>query len=270
MRSNTSALVCSGGGALGIAHVGVLEVLEESAYQFDFLAGVSAGAIVTAGIACGLKSNQIWDIIKSVNIYALALDTPKTNYGMIQGQKVYEILETSFGDTHFEDLDMPLHIGCTDFETGERVMINTGKITDAVRGSLSIPVLFEPYFHPTLETYLADGGLTQNFPLDIALEKYEGDQIIGVDVTGVVPPLPDYTEKVLIGRTNRFKKMAERTFQIMFKAQRASFEDDPRVQIIEPELDDYSAMSLGSSNFEEIYKIGKTAGNEFLKNKNAH
>ena len=113
----------------------------------------------------------------------------------MSGKKVYKVLEDIYGDTTFEDLDVPLYIGATDFSTGERVIISSGKIVDAVRASLSVPLVFEPFFHPTLERWLVDGGLSQSYPIDIISKRYDGNIILGIDVGSSICPKQDFSQK---------------------------------------------------------------------------
>ena len=251
-----SALILSGGGALGLAHIGVLENLEKH-YEFNYLAGVSAGAIVAAGYACGMNSVQIKHAIDQTDIFSLAFDLSWKNSGIISGDMILEKLSKIYGDRTFEDLKVPLTIGATDFSTGERVNITSGKIADAVRASLSIPVLFEPYVHADTDRYLVDGGLSQNFPLDLAIKEYEGPHIIGINVANIKPLPEDFDTTKFFGRNQDLFKSIQRTFRIFFQNQQTHFPEDPRVNLIEPDLSDYSSATLSRAKFEEIIEIGK-------------
>ena len=181
-----AALVLSGGGALGIALIGILEELEKKGYEFDYIAGVSAGAIVSACIAYGLKSQEIWEIIHDTKLFKIAFDFSITKFGIISGDKALLKLQEIFGDMQIEDLKIPLKIGATNFQTGERVIFSSGSLAEAVRCSLSVPVLFNPYFHTQQKIWCVDGGLSQNFPLDLAISEYQGDKIFGVDVSSSI------------------------------------------------------------------------------------
>lgn len=258
MTKQKSALVLSGGGALGMAHIGVLKSLEPN-YQFDFLAGVSAGSIVAAGVACGMNAAQIEYAIDQTDLFDLAFDVSWKNTGLIAGDSIHDILDKIYGSRTFEDLNVPLHIGATDFSTGKRVTISEGYIADAVRASLAIPVVFEPYYHKAREQYLVDGGLSQNFPLDLAIEQYQGDSIIGVDVANL-KPLPDdfHTEK-FFGRNHDLFKNIQRTFRIFFQNQQTHFPQDDRVQLIEPDLTEFSSATLSRKKFKQIMAIGEQA-----------
>lgn len=250
-----AALVLSGGGALGAAHIGAVEKLEKHGFEFDFFAGVSAGAIVAAFIACEKKAAEALAIIKEINVFSLAFDFSKSNFGILRGNKIKKILDKIFEDKDFKDLKSPLLIGATDFTTGERIIINQGKISDAVRASLSVPLLFEPFYHEKTKRWLADGGLSQNFPLDLAIEKYKGDKIIGIDVAGNFPKNVDFLEKKFFGKAKKLRMMAQRTMRIIFKNQQANFPQDKRVTIIRPDLNKFT--SFDAFKLEDIVEQGR-------------
>ncbi len=257
MKKTKAAFVLSGGGALGLAHIGVLKKLEKQ-YDFDFLAGVSAGAIVAAGVACGMNAAQIEHAIDQTNLFNVAFDVSFKNTGLITGDNIQDILNKIYGDRTFSDLKTPLFIGATDFSTGKRVTITEGKIADAVRASLSIPVIFEPYHHKVLDQYLVDGGLSQNFPLDLAIENYQGDKIIGINVANIKPLADDFNTEKFFGRNKDLINNLQRTFRIFFKSQQ-QFKVDERVQLIEPDLSAFSSATLSRSKFKQIMDVGEKA-----------
>jgi NTE family protein len=248
-----SALVLSGGGGLGVAHVGVLSVLEKK-FDFDFLTGSSAGAIVAAGIACGVPIEKISELLHRQNFFMLAFDFSSSNFGFLRGEKVFKLLREVFQDRTFEDLpkEKELIVCATDFQTGELVKINTGDIASAVRASLSVPILFEPFFHK--ERWLVDGGLSSNFPLDIAITQYKGEKIIGVDVSTDLSGEVRCEEKKLFGKILHFQPTLERTFRILFKSQQRILPYDDRTTILRPKLCEYSTLDLGK--LKEIEKKG--------------
>ena len=256
-----SALALSGGGVLGVAHLGFLETLWDD-YEFDMYAGVSAGAIVSACLALGKTPKEVWDIIHDTKIFKVLFDISPRNFGLFSGEKVYKILGEIFEDAQFEDTKYPLFIGATDFSTGKRLVINTGSIADAVRASISVPIVFEPYFHKELEKWLVDGGLSQNLPLDTVLEKYKGEHIIGIDVGSDIDPTEDFSKKEFFAKGKHLTEALIRTFRIFYKNQQ-HFIEDPRVQIIRPKLAKYSAADV--LKLKEIYKVGEESGKAFLK-----
>ena len=251
-----SALVLSGGGALGVAHIGVLKNLGKN-YQFDFIVGVSAGAIIGGGIACEKTPEEIWNIIKETSLFHIAFDISLKNSGLIRGDKIHQILDEVYEGKHFEDLSTPFYVGATDFSTGNQIIINSGKIADAVRASMAVPVIFEPFFHPQYQKFLVDGGLSQNFPLDLAIKKYKGNEIIGINVANL-PPLPkDFGTKKILGRNTDLLRSTQRAFKIFFKNQQQNFPKDPRVQIIEPDLSAFSSITFSQRKLEQILKQGE-------------
>jgi len=256
MKKTNSALILSGGGALGLAHIGVLKNLEKE-YDFDFLAGVSAGAIVAAGVACGMNAKQIEYAIDQTDILNLAFDVSWKNTGIISGDNILASLDKIYGERTFEDLKVPLFIGATDFSTGERVIITEGRIADAVRASLAIPVVFEPYYHQESGRYLVDGGLSQNFPLDLAIDQYQGDKIIGINVANLKPLADDFHTDKFFGATKDLVGNLQRTFRIFFQNQQSHFPVDDRVQLIEPDLTAFSSATLSRSKFKQIMEVGE-------------
>jgi len=260
-----SALVLSGGGTLGTAHIGVLKSLA-TRYQFDFLCGVSAGAIVAGFLAVEFQPDQIWDIVRHTNIFPNMLDLAKNSFGLVAGDRIVELLKTHLGEVEFADLDYPLYIGATDFKTGKNVALCQGKLTDAIRASISVPVLFSPYYHPDYDQWLVDGGLSQNFPLDLAIDQYQGDQIIGIDVIGQINSDIDFSQSgpsiPPIDQISKIRPVLERSIRIMLMNQEAYFRTDQRVKIIRPPLTDYTSYDI--TKVESIYQIGLESGRSFI------
>ena len=259
-QKKQAALVLSGGGALGAAHIGALRALENLDFDFDFYAGVSAGALICALAACGRRSAEIQRILEEVNFFSLVFDFTRMPYALLRGNKVKERLASVFEDRTFADLNRPLFIGCTDFSTGERVILNRGSITEAVRASLSVPVLFEPFYHAQEERWLVDGGLTQNFPLDIAIQHYPGTAILGIDVTASVLQPLDFSQRKSRNKARHLTMAAQRAIHILLLNQQQSLPPDPRVSRIVPDLRGYTALDV--FRLAEIIEAGEKAVHE--------
>lgn len=252
----------SGGGVLGVAHLGFLQSIENH-YEFDSYAGVSAGAIVAACLATGKTSDEIWHIILEKNLFGLLFDFSPRNFGFFSGEKVYKILEEIFEEKTFEDLKYPLYIGATDFSTGQRITLTSGRIVEAVRASLSVPVLFEPFWHQEEKKWLVDGGLSQNFPVDTAIEQYKGDLILAIDVGSDIDTQEDFSKKKWTQKGKNLTESLIRTIRIFYKNQQ-TFLSDSRVKVIRPELSHYSAADV--LKIKQIYSQGQLCGELFLKN----
>ena len=144
MPKRKVGLALSGGAARGLAHIGVLEVLEKEGISIDMIAGTSAGAAIGALYAQGKDINQIKSLVLDLNwkrlVSLVDLALPKT--GFIKGRKVKNQLRSIVGDIEFEELRIPLACVATDIRTGEEVIIKQGSVLEGVRASISIPVIF--------------------------------------------------------------------------------------------------------------------------------
>jgi NTE family protein len=257
-----SALVLSGGGGLGLAHIGALKYLEKENH-FDFYAGVSAGAIVSAGHAVGYSAQEISDIIHSQNFFKLAFDFSGSNFGILRGKKVFQLLEETFQQKTFEDVKKEgkiLKIYATDFQTGERVEISSGRIDTAVMASLSVPVLFEPLEYNG--RWLTDGGLSGNFPIEETLKNYAGESIIGIDVATSLDVHHDFSQKKFFGKAGGIQKTLERSFRILFQSQQQFDTTDPRLKIFKPDLSQFKTIDI--HKLKDIEKAGEECLQNFL------
>jgi len=255
-----AALVLSGGGALGAAHIGAAEALEDRGGTFDFFAGVSAGAIVAALLASGRRPTEAWRAIVESKVLKLLFDISWKKFGLIRGEKVRAAIGDVIGEATFESLPHPLHIGTTDLVTGERVSIASGCIADAIRASISIPVLFEPFRHPGLGRWLADGGLVENLPLSAAAAGYRGDRIIAVDVATAIDGEIDFGRRPDGSKGRTLMGLLGRSLKILLRSQQAGPPGDPRVAMVVPDLGRYGPgdiLKLG-----EIREKGREAVEE--------
>ena len=208
------ALVLSGGGAKGVAHIGVLKVLERAGIPIDIITGTSMGSIVGGLYACGndamrldsIVRSQDWSIVLSDrdnlkyqslkereqhNTYALStslrLKKKKQSIsgGFIIGKNIGKLLRT-FTYPYSDSIDfdtLPIRFACvaTDVVDNSEIVFHRGVISEAMRASMSIPGAFAPVRKG--KQVLVDGGLRNNYPADIAKEM-GADYIIGVSVAG--------------------------------------------------------------------------------------
>ena len=182
LNKRTVGLALGGGAARGLAHIGVLGVLQKEGIPIDMIAGTSTGAAIGAvyahrkdvSLLKDLAIDQDWK--KLASLVDLAL--PKT--GFIEGKKVIGLLKTVIGgDIKFGDLSIPLACVATDITTGEEVVISQGSVVEAVRASISIPVIFTAV--KWQGRYLVDGGLVNPVPVNV-LKEMGADFIIAVNV----------------------------------------------------------------------------------------
>jgi len=175
-------LALGSGGARGLAHIGVIKVLKENNIPIDYIVGSSMGAIIGAYYALNLEIDSLekkaLQLTKRDLVKLIDITSPKR--ALIAGNKVKNFIKNLIEDKSFSDTKIPLKIIATDLESGEEVIISRGKLIDAIRASISIPVLFPPIrLHKRL---LVDGGIVNATPVDIVKEM-GADIVIGVDLT---------------------------------------------------------------------------------------
>jgi NTE family protein len=195
------ALVLSGGGAKGLAHVGVINALDSLGFPPpSFIAGTSMGAIVGGLYACGLSPGELsrfvleeFDINDYLGGFAFRIDglagklfkagqilgNLATRSGIDSGQLVIELFERLTGGKKFSETSIPFRCNAVDLVNGEEVIFDSGSVARAMRASMSFPAFFEPLIDG--ERCYADGGLAHNLPVFIA-RKAGWKRILAVDV----------------------------------------------------------------------------------------
>jgi NTE family protein len=274
-------LVLSGGGARGAAHIGVLKVLEENRVPIDAIAGTSMGAVVGGLYASGLNAADIERVMESVDWQDAFRDRPprvdlnfrrkledqsflvkfplglkgrkfRLPRGLVQGQKLTQTLRSLTLPVaqvqSFDDLAIPFRAIATDIVTGERVVMDHGDLTTAMRASLSAPGVFSPV--ESEGRMLVDGGLSSNLPIDVA-------RTMGVDLLIVVDCGFPLLER---GKLDSVATVSNQMLAILIRhntaAQRATLTDADVV--IDPALGDFS--SLDFAEHEKAIRIGEEAG----------
>ena len=207
-------LALSSGGSRGLAHLGVLKVLLEENIPVDLVAGTSAGAWFGAFFAAGWTQKQYNDFteyIKTVtklsnwdlNIFPRA--------GMVKGRRARDkVIAKSVENRWFEDLAIPMYMIAADIYTGDEIVFESGPLADAIRSSLSVPVLANPWFYQS--RYFVDGGIVNPLPASVLREK-GADIIIA---SSVIQPL----HKSFSGRRDRMPSILQ-IISNMFSAMEA-------------------------------------------------
>ncbi|MGE4489295.1 MAG: patatin-like phospholipase family protein [Kiritimatiellales bacterium] len=191
-------LALGGGGARGLAHIHVLEVLDELGVRPHRIAGTSIGALLGALYASGLSGREIRDIIcawqpprpekrgglldrHDLRRWASLIDPSFGRSGLLKGEKVIRFLAETIRCTTFEKLEIPLYVTAADFGDASEVVFKSGDLLSAVRASIAIPGVFTPVERNG--RLLLDGGVVNPLPYNL-LQK-ECDLVIAVDVGGV-------------------------------------------------------------------------------------
>ena len=127
-------LALSGGAARGIAHIGVLKALEEQDIPIKFISGTSVGAIIAALYAFDIELDEIGRFAKSLNLSKVS-SFKLSKYGLFDNHNLKDLLYQYIGDSRIEDSKLPLAIIATDISSGEKVILNSGSVCDAVCAS---------------------------------------------------------------------------------------------------------------------------------------
>ena len=219
-RAQKVGLVLSGGGAKGLAHVGVLRQLEKNQIPIDYIVGTSMGAIVGAMYAAGYSPNEIEEIVlrpefqtwvsgaplegKVYNYYdaeptpaalhlRLAIDSTlnvRVTPRLVNDVTLNYVLATllapagATANYNFDNLLIPYRAVASEVFTREKVIQRSGSLSDAVRNSMAFPLAFRPIRQPD-GRYLFDGAVVDNFPTDVMRKEFTADVIIGVNVGDV-------------------------------------------------------------------------------------
>ncbi len=182
-----TALVLSGGGARGIAHLGAIKFLEKQGFHFDLVIGTSMGSIIGAGYACGLRPEEMERFLKEFGdtdglINALDISTALSRRGLFRRDVIEGYLRKAFNHKTFDDTLIKLVIVAYDITSDELVLLDEGDIVTAILASTAIPGYFEPVVCEG--RILVDGGIANrgDFPVWVAREL-GADTIIVVDVS---------------------------------------------------------------------------------------
>ncbi len=182
IRHPKVGLALGSGGPKGLAHIGVIKVLEKNNIPIDFIAGCSIGAMV--GGLYALTKNISW--VENVametdwrRILSLLIEPTIFSGGLVGGKKIEKFILDQTGRKEFKDLKIPLTIIATDILTGQKVEITEGSLAKAIRASSSIPLAFKPC--KWKNKLLVDGGLSDPVP-DNTVRKMGSDLVISVNL----------------------------------------------------------------------------------------
>jgi NTE family protein len=171
-------LALGGGAVRGLAHLGVLAVLEREGIPIDCVAGSSAGAFIGSLYCAGLDSQHLIEIARQIGWRNLARPTV-SGRGLFSFSRLERWVTALVGDLDFAQLEKPFAAVATDLETGESVVLREGRLAPAVRASCSIPGIVPPM--ELGGRTLVDGGISDNLPV-AAARALGADYVIGVDV----------------------------------------------------------------------------------------
>ncbi|HZE86852.1 MAG TPA: patatin-like phospholipase family protein [Methylomirabilota bacterium] len=176
-------LALGSGGAKGLAHIGVIKMLEKNKIPIDYIAGSSIGAVIGAHYATFKDIKKLEDLVVSLTLRkGFQLFDPTIRGGFIKGKKFEFFLKEILERADFKNLRIPFAAVATDFHTAKPVIFTNGDLVKAIHASISVPTIFQPVFYK--DKHLADGGLSNSVPVDI-VRKMGADIVLAVNLDTV-------------------------------------------------------------------------------------
>ena len=229
-------LALGSGSARGLAHVGVIQVLEAYHIPSDIIAGTSIGSVIGSLYAAGASIDQLEEAALSMKktTTLFIIDPTIPHSGLISGKKIEDMLnDLALEGKTFDDLNIPFAAVATDVESGAEVILTQGKVLDAVRASISIPGIFTPVKYQ--DYYLVDGGVVDPVPVDV-VQKMGADIIIAVSLAKLSP----YTTTLIIDKErDSLEEELEKssTLQQKIVQVKSTFEGPNIVEVISQSID---------------------------------
>ncbi len=173
-------LALGSGASRGLAHIGVIEAIEKAGIKVDYIAGSSMGALIGAAYASGeLEKLRHHALSMDWRQFTAYLDFNFPQQGLLEGEKLVQLIEFLVSSRTFEELNIPLGVTATDLTTGKEIDLEKGDLIHAIRASISLPGIFNPF--EIDGNYLVDGGLVNPVPVDL-VRSMGADFIIAVDL----------------------------------------------------------------------------------------
>ena len=170
-------LVLSGGGTRGFAHLGAIKAFEEYGLKFDFVSGTSAGSLVGAFYASGMKFEDMLNIARKID--EKDIRTSKLVFVPSKTDGIEKVITENLGDINIEDLKIPFTATAVDLKSTDEICLTKGNLAKAVAASCCVPAIFQPVEHNN--RLLCDGGLRNTMPADIP-KIFGCDYVVAIDV----------------------------------------------------------------------------------------
>lgn len=260
------------GGALGISLVGVWKVFERNNVSLDLVAGTSMGALIGAAYAAGVPVDEVVRQMSAIDrawLYENVFwDVTVPRSGFLGGTTLMRTIRGFLGEKTFDDLEIPFACVATDIQTGEEVLFRDGRLTEAIRASCGIPVLFRPFHYRG--RYLVDGGLVNPVPTPV-VSQMGADVLLSVNLTqppgeSRLPRRKEFSETLPLPLPADFKgpHLATIIFKTIYTMQYEIAQS--RLEIadvtITPNLKGFSWMEFYRA--KELIEAGERAAEEAL------
>lgn len=274
LRGMDITLALGGGGVRGNSHIGVIRRLEQEGFRIKGVAGTSFGGIVGGLYAAGYRPNDIEEIFCGLDQKSLYGHRPDDGPSLIGLAGVRQWLETLLGERTIESLQIPFVVTAVDLRTGSEVLLNNGRLVDAILATIAMPALFPVRHIGDLE--LIDGGVLDPVPVNPARALAPRLPVVAVSLTPPMGtaartwsiPIPTYVPRAIIDRLARMRYglMLDVYLRSMDILNRAITDyrlqlDNPDV-IVRPRVGNIDTLDI--INVREVIRIGEEAVDEIL------
>ena len=247
-------LALSGGGVRGMAHIGVIKVLEKNQVPISFISGASAGALVGGIYASGTPIEKIEETVTKLRSRDIArlIDPGRPSVGFIKGNKLMKLISKILTEKNIENFKIPFSAIATDVVTGDEIIFNRGDALTAIRSSISFPGVFAPVKFEN--SFLVDGGVVNPLPVD-AVKEMGADVILGVNVLGEPTAKVDEKKQTIVSR-----KVISNIISIMEKKMvdlKLEKVKDKNMVILKPNVRGISTFTVSSKSLVQAIKEGE-------------
>ena len=268
------SLALGGGGSRGFAHIGVLRRLEKEGFRISAIAGTSAGGIVAMAYAAGYSPDELEAVFSKVDQSKLFARSPEEGPGILGLSGATRFFEEFFGERTFADLQIPCAVGAVDLKAGREVVLNQGRVVDAVLATVAVPGVFPPKQFG--DSQLVDGAVLNPVPVSVARSLAPMLPVVAVVLDGLVEssgginslPLPVQVPALLVERLTRTR--IAKAFDIFLQsvdvgsrkmAELRLLTDNPEV-VIRPDVSGIGL--LDKVNVHKIVRMGEEATDSVL------
>ncbi|MCX8179602.1 MAG: patatin-like phospholipase family protein [Candidatus Aenigmarchaeota archaeon] len=240
-------LALSGGGTKGLAHIGVIKVLEKNNIPIDYIAGASAGSIIGGIYASGTPIEELERKISSLrtrDFLSFLIDFGKEKGGIIKAEKLMKQVRSLIKERYIENFKIGFAAIAADIANFKEVVFDKGDVLFAIRASIAYPGLVSPVRHKNM--VLVDGGIVNNFPLDV-LKRKGMDFIIGVRFS--------YSKKTKI---KGYRDVIQRSLKMMeVFLNEYKNKDIKNCVILEPNIKGISTFSISAKLARKAIRAGE-------------
>jgi NTE family protein len=242
-------LALSGGGTRGLAHIGVLQALEDHGIKPDYLSGTSIGAFAAAFYAFGVPLGEIRSMgqdMTPLNVSKLKL----SRYALFSNEELGRLIQSKIGKARIEEAPIPLAIMAVDIGTGEKVVLRQGEVAPAVMASNAVPGIYRPIYIDG--RMMVDGGIVEDVPIS-PLRPMGADTVVAVNLSA-----------------DRRYRTPEDIIDIILNAFDIAIDEDTKVQVkaadvlIEPRLSNFRRMDV--SQIDALIAEGYRAAAASIEN----